>query len=353
MMLRAVFLPFYGIVTINTIIILNVTITTTTTTTTTAATNATATTTINITSTTAITTTTTTTTTTTFIIIIPIIIIPIIIIIIIITNITIDTNTNTNDSNHFLFSTLSENELDDVVDAMQDCPAREGDVIIKEGDPGDCFYILEEGTCEIYISDRKEGEINTGYFGDLSLMYNCPRAATVIAKTDCILWSLDRVFFRQAQVTSNHNHNNKLNERLKMVPIFENLETQSLNQLGRSLTKQSFEEGEYILKQGEPGEQFYVILSGTVKITRTGDTGEETIITTLGEGEFFGEGALIRKVPRAANVVSLGPVECYYLNSQDFSLIFGEIVEKLKLTVEYRVLKSAPLLRSLGKQLTL
>ena len=235
---------------------------------------------------------------------------------------------------------------------MQDCPAREGDVIIKEGDPGDCFYILEEGTCEIYISDRKEGEINTGYFGDLSLMYNCPRAATVIAKTDCILWSLDRVFFRQAQVTSNHNHNNKLNERLKMVPIFENLETQSLNQLGRSLTKQSFEEGEYILKQGEPGEQFYVILSGTVKITRTGDTGEETIITTLGEGEFFGEGALIRKVPRAANVVSLGPVECYYLNSQDFSLIFGEIVEKLKLTVEYRVLKSASLLRTLGELLT-
>ena len=44
-----------------------------------------------------------------------------------------------------MFSTLSESELDDVVDAMQDYHAREGDVIIKEGDPGDCFYILEEG----------------------------------------------------------------------------------------------------------------------------------------------------------------------------------------------------------------
>ena len=70
-------------------------------------------------------------------------------------------------------------------------------------------------------------------------MYNCPRAATVIATTDSILWSLDRVFFRQAQVTSNHNHNYKLNERLKRVPIFENLETQSLNQLGTNTTTTS------------------------------------------------------------------------------------------------------------------
>ena len=151
-------------------------------------------------------------------------------------------------------------------------------------------------------------------FGDLALMYNCPRAATIVATSDCRLWTLDRFFFRQAMVNSSSNQTSQLSQFLSNIKLFESLGTQSLNQLARSLTKQTYDNGDYIIRQGEIGEQFYVIFRGEVRITSTGDDGEETLLLTLKEGNVFGERAIIKKEPRAANVIADGPVECYFLD---------------------------------------
>jgi hypothetical protein len=108
---------------------------------------------------------------------------------------------------------------------LQEIIVEDGDVIIREGDPGDLFYVLEEGSfpslspyihvyfaiqlrvlcqilgeCEISKGGEVLGTITSGSFGDLALMYNSPRAATIKAISDCTLWALDRAFFRQAQV---------------------------------------------------------------------------------------------------------------------------------------------------------
>jgi cAMP-dependent protein kinase regulator len=64
-----------------------------------------------------------------------------------------------------------------VIDVMQAQYVASGEVIIHQGDQGDLFYILEEGSCEIFISGESQGMIESGSsFGDLALMYNCPRA---------------------------------------------------------------------------------------------------------------------------------------------------------------------------------
>ena len=93
-------------------------------------------------------------------------------------------------------------------------------------------------------------------------MYNSPRAATIRSITPCTLWTLDRVFFRQAMVTSSSNQNVQLSKFLSKISLFQTISVQSLNQLARSLTKQSYENGEYIIRQGDIGDQFYVIHKG-------------------------------------------------------------------------------------------
>lgn len=139
--------------------------------------------------------------------------------------------------------------------------------------------------------------------------------------------------------------------------MFESLGPQALSQLARSLTKQTYEENEYIIKQGEIGEQFFIIFKGKVRITKTGDTGEETELIRLAEGDVFGERALIKKEPRAANVIAIGDVECYFLNNNDFSCILGEIVDKLNAMNDFRVIRAAPIFANLNdfflKKLTL
>merc|ERR1712187_150885 len=78
-----------------------------------------------------------------------------------------------------------------------------GETIIKQDTPGDELYILEEGECiveKVYIPgtpSKKVNEYKSGdYFGELALLHNEPRAATVIAKTDCRLLTLKRKTFK-------------------------------------------------------------------------------------------------------------------------------------------------------------
>jgi len=72
-----------------------------------------------------------------------------------------------------------------------------GEVIIKEGEQGDYFYAVDQGK---FIAS-KDGEDKfvydgTGSFGELALLYNSKRAATVVAETEGVLWALDRRSFR-------------------------------------------------------------------------------------------------------------------------------------------------------------
>lgn len=97
----------------------------------------------------------------------------------------------------FLFSSLSPDELETVVMAMSEKAVVPGDVVIKQGDKGDYFYVVESGTFSIFVNGTKVAARSKGdAFGELALLYNCPRAATIQADSPGRLWALDRVTFR-------------------------------------------------------------------------------------------------------------------------------------------------------------
>ena len=249
---------------------------------------------------------------------------------------------------HFLFSQMQQYELEDIIMAMGDKYVDEDEIIIREGDVGDVFYVLEEGSVEILVEGTKAGELHAmDSFGDLAIMYNCPRAATIKAKSECTLWCLDRIFFRRAMVTSSSRQNSNLAHFLRKINLFESVPTSTLYQLGRSLSKKAYDDDDFIIKQGEIGEQFFIIHKGAVKVTKVVD-GASVELIKLKAGDVFGERALIKKEPRAANVVAVGTVECYYLNKDDFAMILGDIVEKLTTMNEVRVLRPAVVFKEIN-----
>jgi cAMP-dependent protein kinase regulator len=103
--------------------------------------------------------------------------------------------------NSFLFNSLETKELKIIIDAMELKTFKKGEVIINQGDHGDCLYIVDQGDLECFksfssgeekmVKKYSEGEA----FGELALLYNCPRAAKVIAFNDVTLWKLDRETF--------------------------------------------------------------------------------------------------------------------------------------------------------------
>eukprot|EP00596_Hydrurales_sp_CCMP1899_P004532 CAMPEP_0119034530 /NCGR_PEP_ID=MMETSP1177-20130426/1513_1 /TAXON_ID=2985 /ORGANISM="Ochromonas sp, Strain CCMP1899" /LENGTH=254 /DNA_ID=CAMNT_0006992011 /DNA_START=80 /DNA_END=844 /DNA_ORIENTATION=- len=126
---------------------------------------------------------------------------------------------------HFLFETLSEEDLIQIVACMSPQSNNEGDVIIREGEDGDLFYCLETGTVSACVNGQ--GEVmqyqSGGCFGELALLYNCPRAASVVALTECLLWTLDLKTFRNILATTSSSTMAVRCEFLKGCPFLEPL----------------------------------------------------------------------------------------------------------------------------------
>jgi cAMP-dependent protein kinase regulator len=104
---------------------------------------------------------------------------------------------------NLLFRACSSEELIDLVDAFEPQYVPKGSVVIREGDEGDHFYVMERGGIDVYERDVYKSSLYSGVaFGEIALLYSCPRTATVVAKYDCKLWVITRKAFRG--ITAQH-----------------------------------------------------------------------------------------------------------------------------------------------------
>lgn len=102
----------------------------------------------------------------------------------------------------FMFSALDDLEKDIVVNAMEEIKVDVNDVVIQEGEQGDCLYVVGQGTlsCTKIFPGNNDPTFLKSYtpgdaFGELALLYNTPRAASITAIEACTLWKLDRDTF--------------------------------------------------------------------------------------------------------------------------------------------------------------
>lgn len=106
-------------------------------------------------------------------------------------------------------------------------------------------------------------------------------------------------------------------DRLALIPFLSECSRQTLEELSDLFVLSHFAEGQYVFHHGDPGEHFYVIARGCVQVlVPDGET--MRVVNTLRDGEFFGEIALLRDVPRSASIVAWADTWCLSLSSQQF-----------------------------------
>lgn len=229
--------------------------------------------------------------------------------------------------NNFLFKQLDANSKKTVIAALQQKSFAKDTVIIKQGDEGDFFYIIETGTVDFYVNDAKVNSSSEGSsFGELALMYNSPRAATAIAATDVVCWALDRLTFRRILLEGTFNKRLMYEDFLKDIEVLKSLSDHARSKLADALSTEMYHKGDKIVTEGEQGENFYLIESGNCQVynEKLGN------IKKLSKGDYFGEVALLKDLPRQATVEALDNVIVATLGKSGFQRLLGPAVEVLK-----------------------
>tara|TARA_B100000780_G_C21100125_1_gene443929 strand:+ start:975 stop:1721 length:747 start_codon:yes stop_codon:yes gene_type:complete len=228
-----------------------------------------------------------------------------------------------------------------MADAMKSCESKNGDEIIKQGDAGDLFYILDSGIADVWVAkgDAAAAKVFTyeegsnAAFGELALLYNAPRAATVKANGAVKLWSLDQKTFKYTmQQNTTTTRKNNVNW-LKQVPLLSDLSVVELNKVADALRPVTFEKGTKIITQGDKGNDFYILKAGICSCTvnqqpgSESKTGNENGIEVLRvpEGGYFGEIALLTGQPRKANVIAMEDCETLVLDRATFKRVMGPL----------------------------
>ncbi|CBY37051.1 unnamed protein product [Oikopleura dioica] len=220
---------------------------------------------------------------------------------------------------------LSEDQLNMLIDAMSkiDYPATEK--IIKENTTGDEMFIIEDGEVTISKDGTHITDIKSGLFGELAIMYNCQRTATITSKTDVTLWKLHRTAFQTVVKAAGEEKLEQKYQLLKSQKDLSGLKESNLRKIADCLEEERFDDKDPIIKQGEVGDNFYIIRTGSVRITVNTDGDEEKEVAVKGEGEFFGEKALLTSDTRSANVYAVGDVVCYTLDRSAFTNLIGSL----------------------------
>eukprot|EP00928_Gymnodinium_smaydae_P063771 TRINITY_DN47267_c0_g1_i1.p1 TRINITY_DN47267_c0_g1~~TRINITY_DN47267_c0_g1_i1.p1 ORF type:complete len:814 (-),score=226.41 TRINITY_DN47267_c0_g1_i1:115-2556(-) len=240
-----------------------------------------------------------------------------------------------------LFGHLKPESIYDVIDAMFPKEVSAGSNIITQGEEGDNFYIVDEGQFDVLVK-RSEGppvkvlDYGPGAcFGELALMYNAPRAATVTATTSGKVWALDRESFQMMLVTSENTKRKEYEGFLENVDIFKDLTKYELSQLSDLLEMECFDAGEDIIRQGDTGDIFYIVDDGEARAYISGEEGEIEVKRYSQPGDYFGEIALLTDAQRRASVRAAG-TGCSVLSVSraDFDRVLGPIKDLLSKQID-------------------
>lgn len=242
---------------------------------------------------------------------------------------------------NFIFAGVESAELGNLINAFQVYNAPAGQKIITEGETGDFFYILQDGSVIFTVNGANVGEAAAGSsFGDLALLYDCPRAATCTAVGECKLWRVDQNAFRQILANSTLNKDKAVLDTLRKVSFLKDLEIEYLNKIANAVETKKVPKGTKIISKGEQGLEFFVLKEGKVSCEDIEVGGRKYDNQIYGPGDYFGERAIVKEEPRVANVITMEDSTFLTLSREKFLEVVGPLDHLIKKTSDLRMLVS-------------
>eukprot|EP01044_Picomonas_judraskeda_P011669 COSAG03_NODE_1609_length_3783_cov_163.901466_2_plen_657_part_00 len=232
-----------------------------------------------------------------------------------------------------MFSDLDDIQIHEVCECMEGVFYKAGDAVFRIGHPGDFFYVVETGECSVYITDAEDQAVAKYQggegFGELALLYDKPRAATVKASVDSRLWRVDGKTFKAVVVQSTYKKRKYFEGLLEKVPLLQSLKEGERSRIADALEEVTFPANHIIIRQNDHGDYFYFCMEGAAKVTKKDKRGTEIDVMTIADGDYFGELALLTDNPRRATIASTTVMKCARMHRREFTRILGPLQDIL------------------------
>ena len=227
-----------------------------------------------------------------------------------------------------LFVTMDDDGLARISQALETEQYAAGETLMQEGDAGDKFYIIEHGQATFWQKDQFNEDVRVAekgpgqFFGEVALVSNAPRNATVRADTPLTVLTLTKAKFddlvRSLVPLSDRDTNIvRRSWLLRSMPIFDELESHELDWLAVNMERETIAKGTVLFNEGDPGDRFYIVESGELMIT-TKQNENTREISRVKSGEYVGEIALLQNKPRTASITAAEDSTLLSLAGEDF-----------------------------------
>lgn len=149
------------------------------------------------------------------------------------------------------------------------------------------------------------------------------------------MWVLDRDTFNHIVKDSSRKRREKYENFLQKVKILENMEPYERSVLSDAFVEEKYVAGDHIIRQGEEGHKFYLIEEGEAIATIAFNASEEfKEVAHYKAGDYFGERALLKNEPRAANVIAKTDCKVVSINRHSFKRLMGPVEDLMKRNME-------------------
>ena len=214
---------------------------------------------------------------------------------------------------HFLFKDTNNKIITSLINLMEIERLQSNQILYEEKSVGDKFFIVKDGILEETFKNNSQPKIyrEGDTFGELALLEKRKRDGTVTCKENATLYSLKGILFRNIVDKMNKEEQKERIAFLSLVPIFQSINKNQLNNIVSNMFTCTFESGQVICREGETGYSFYIIKAGNVNCeSKSGE-----IKRILQPKDFFGEYAVLFDMPRSLNVRAKSKVILYKIST--------------------------------------
>ncbi|MFN2549234.1 MAG: cyclic nucleotide-binding domain-containing protein [Myxococcales bacterium] len=254
-----------------------------------------------------------------------------------------------------LFSALDKDGFAALVDAVELRWMRSGATIVAEGARGESMFVVVQGAVDVRRGEKAVAVIGEGsFFGEMALVTDSPRLATVAAARDGLLFELHRS--KLAEIVARHPAVGKViddfyRDRLlanviRASPVFRPFSEHETASISQRFVRHSLPPSNVVLRQDEPGRGFFVILRGRCDVVHETAQGEVPV-RQMREGDVFGEISLLLDGPCTATVRTASACEVLELQRDDFRALVlpnRQVREMIEKIANERLARTADLL---------